>query len=205
GRLLGAPDHVLEAEAGGAGGGGDEPGGAQDDGARADPDPGAGSCTRPQPAPPLRLREPADLRKFPRRRQRGRTAPSSGSLRGSDGPAAPAPAARPRLTARGGCLLDRPRSGPGPPARLRGGAAAGANQIHSDDALGLRARGSPARRSRRRRGHDVMKIRPLHDRILVKRIEEEEKTKGGIIIPDTAKEKPQEGRVVAVGSGKLLE
>jgi chaperonin GroES len=50
-----------------------------------------------------------------------------------------------------------------------------------------------------------MKIRPLHDRILVKRIEEEATTKGGIIIPDTAKEKPQEGRVVAVGSGKLLE
>jgi chaperonin GroES len=50
-----------------------------------------------------------------------------------------------------------------------------------------------------------MKIRPLHDRILVKRIEEEEKTQGGIIIPDTAKEKPQEGRVVAVGGGKLLE
>jgi chaperonin GroES len=50
-----------------------------------------------------------------------------------------------------------------------------------------------------------MKIRPLHDRILVKRIDEEEKTKGGIIIPDTAKEKPQEGRVVAVGGGKVLE
>jgi chaperonin GroES len=50
-----------------------------------------------------------------------------------------------------------------------------------------------------------MKIRPLHDRILVKRIEEEEKTKGGIIIPDTAKEKPQEGKVVAVGGGKVLE
>jgi chaperonin GroES len=50
-----------------------------------------------------------------------------------------------------------------------------------------------------------MKIRPLHDRVLVKRIEEEAKTKGGIIIPDTAKEKPQEGRVVAVGSGKLLD
>jgi len=50
-----------------------------------------------------------------------------------------------------------------------------------------------------------MKIRPLHDRILVKRIEEETTTKGGIIIPDTAKEKPQEGRVVAVGTGKLLE
>ncbi len=47
-----------------------------------------------------------------------------------------------------------------------------------------------------------MKIRPLGDRILVKRIKEEEKTKGGIIIPDTAKEKPQEGKVVAVGKGK---
>ncbi|HXV82243.1 MAG TPA: co-chaperone GroES [Candidatus Binatia bacterium] len=46
------------------------------------------------------------------------------------------------------------------------------------------------------------KIRPLHDRVIVKRLEEEEKTKGGIIIPDTAKEKPQEGRVVAVGPGK---
>ena len=50
-----------------------------------------------------------------------------------------------------------------------------------------------------------MKIRPLHDRILVKRIEEEEKTKGGIIIPDTAKEKPQEGKVIAVGNGKVGE
>lgn len=50
-----------------------------------------------------------------------------------------------------------------------------------------------------------MKIRPLHDRVIVKRLEEEEKTKGGIIIPDTAKEKPLEGRVVAAGKGKLLE
>ena len=50
-----------------------------------------------------------------------------------------------------------------------------------------------------------MKIRPLQDRIIVKRIEEEEKTKGGIIIPDTAKEKPMEGEVVAVGTGKILE
>jgi chaperonin GroES len=50
-----------------------------------------------------------------------------------------------------------------------------------------------------------MKIRPLGDRILVKRIKEEEKTKGGIIIPDTAKEKPQEGKVVAVGKGKITE
>ena len=50
-----------------------------------------------------------------------------------------------------------------------------------------------------------MKVRPLQDRLLVKRIEEEEKTKGGIIIPDTAKEKPQEGKVVAVGNGKVLE
>ena len=48
-----------------------------------------------------------------------------------------------------------------------------------------------------------MKIRPLQDRVIVKRIAEEEKTKGGIIIPDTAKEKPQEGRVIAVGKGKL--
>jgi chaperonin GroES len=48
-----------------------------------------------------------------------------------------------------------------------------------------------------------MKIRPLGDRILVKRIKEEERTKGGIIIPDTAKEKPQEGKVVAVGKGKV--
>ena len=50
-----------------------------------------------------------------------------------------------------------------------------------------------------------MKIRPLGDRILVKRIKEEEKTKGGIIIPETAKEKPQEGKVVAVGKGKMTE
>jgi len=50
-----------------------------------------------------------------------------------------------------------------------------------------------------------MKIRPLGDRILVKRIKEEDKTKGGIFIPDTAKEKPQEGRIVAVGKGKMTE
>jgi chaperonin GroES len=50
-----------------------------------------------------------------------------------------------------------------------------------------------------------MKIRPLGDRILVMRIKEEDKTKGGIIIPDTAKEKPQEGKVVAVGKGKMTE
>ena len=48
-----------------------------------------------------------------------------------------------------------------------------------------------------------MKIRPLHDRILVKRVEEKEVLKGGIIIPDTAKEKPQEGKVIAVGGGKV--
>ncbi len=50
-----------------------------------------------------------------------------------------------------------------------------------------------------------MKIKPLQDRVIVKRIEEEEKSKGGIIIPDTAKEKPQEGRVIAVGKGKVDE
>jgi chaperonin GroES len=48
-----------------------------------------------------------------------------------------------------------------------------------------------------------MKIQPLHDRVIVKRVEEEETTKGGIIIPDTAKEKPIEGIIVAVGSGKI--
>jgi chaperonin GroES len=50
-----------------------------------------------------------------------------------------------------------------------------------------------------------MKVKPLNDRVLVLRTEEEEKTKGGIIIPDTAKEKPQEGKVVAVGPGKLSD
>lgn len=50
-----------------------------------------------------------------------------------------------------------------------------------------------------------MAIRPLHDRIIVKRLEEEQKTKGGIIIPDSAKEKPFEGAVIAVGNGRILE
>jgi chaperonin GroES len=50
-----------------------------------------------------------------------------------------------------------------------------------------------------------MKFRPLHDRLIVKRIESEEKTKGGIIIPDTAKEKPQEAKVIAVGKGKITD
>jgi len=50
-----------------------------------------------------------------------------------------------------------------------------------------------------------MKVRPLGDRVIVRRIGEEEKTKGGLIIPDTAKEKPMEGEVVAVGKGKVLE
>jgi chaperonin GroES len=50
-----------------------------------------------------------------------------------------------------------------------------------------------------------MKVRPLHDKVLVERLDTEETTKGGIIIPDTAKEKPQEGKVVAVGTGRILE
>jgi chaperonin GroES len=57
----------------------------------------------------------------------------------------------------------------------------------------------------KKRRRVAMKIRPLQDRILVKRLEGEETTKGGIIIPDTAKEKPSEGNVVAVGKGKVLE
>ncbi len=51
----------------------------------------------------------------------------------------------------------------------------------------------------------MSKIRPLQDRVIVRRVKEEEKSKGGIIIPDTAKEKPTEGEVLAVGSGKVLE
>jgi chaperonin GroES len=50
-----------------------------------------------------------------------------------------------------------------------------------------------------------MKVRPLHDRVLIKRIEEEERTKGGIIIPDTAKEKPIQGKVIGAGKGKIGE
>ena len=50
-----------------------------------------------------------------------------------------------------------------------------------------------------------MKIRPLQDRVIVERVQEEEKSRGGIIIPDTAKEKPQEGKVIAVGKGKVNE
>ena len=50
-----------------------------------------------------------------------------------------------------------------------------------------------------------MKLKPLHDRVLVKRLEEEEKTKGGIIIPDTAKEKPVQGEVIAAGPGKMSD
>jgi chaperonin GroES len=64
----------------------------------------------------------------------------------------------------------------------------------------------PARRGRdEHRQEASMKIRPLQDRIIVKRVQEEEKTKGGIIIPDTAKEKPIEGKVIAAGNGKVLE
>ena len=50
-----------------------------------------------------------------------------------------------------------------------------------------------------------MKVRPLHDRLLVRRVEEEETARGGIVIPDTAREKPMEGEVLAVGNGKLLD
>jgi len=50
-----------------------------------------------------------------------------------------------------------------------------------------------------------MKVRPLHDKVLIQRLDGEEKTKGGIIIPDSAKEKPQEGKVIAVGNGRFLE
>jgi chaperonin GroES len=56
-----------------------------------------------------------------------------------------------------------------------------------------------------KKGGILMKVRPLHDRLIVKRLEEEEKTKGGIIIPDTAKEKPMEGKVIAAGDGRVKD
>jgi len=56
-----------------------------------------------------------------------------------------------------------------------------------------------------KRGANDMKARPLHDRVLLKRIEEKETVKGGIIIPDTAKEKPMEGQVISAGPGKIME
>lgn len=55
------------------------------------------------------------------------------------------------------------------------------------------------------KGELAVKIRPLHDRVVVRRLEEERKSPGGIVIPDTAKEKPIQGEVVAVGNGKILE
>ncbi len=64
---------------------------------------------------------------------------------------------------------------------------------------------SPDAGNQKPEGLFTMKIRPLQDRIIVKRVKEEETTKGGIIIPDTAKEKPIEGEVIAVGNGKVLE
>jgi chaperonin GroES len=56
-----------------------------------------------------------------------------------------------------------------------------------------------------RKGEIEMKLKPLQDRVLIRRIEEEEQIRGGIVVPDTAKEKPQEGEVIAVGDGKVLE
>src|SRR6266704_3149180 len=79
--------------------------------------------------------------------------------------------------------------------------ASSASNVQSDSSLGkqLTNASKPLRRDR------TMKVKPLHDKILVKRIEPEEKVKGGIIIPDTAKEKPLEGKVVNVGTGRLDE
>jgi chaperonin GroES len=68
----------------------------------------------------------------------------------------------------------------------------------------LRALPEPTR-GEIKENHMATSIRPLQDRLIIKRVKEEEKTKGGIIIPDTAKEKPIEGEVVAVGNGKFLE
>src|SRR3989442_5025087 len=67
------------------------------------------------------------------------------------------------------------------------------------------ARKTGATSTKHEGGRDTMKIRPLHDRILVERLEEKEVKKGGIIIPDTAKEKPQEAKVIAVRNGKVTD
>jgi chaperonin GroES len=56
-----------------------------------------------------------------------------------------------------------------------------------------------------KKGESIVKIRPLHDRVIVRRLEEERRTPGGLVIPDTAKEKPIQGEIVAVGKGKILE
>src|SRR6188472_3746429 len=64
---------------------------------------------------------------------------------------------------------------------------------------------SPKNLSTKPKGVSAMKVRPLHDYVILKRVEEKETVRGGIIIPDSAKEKPQEGEVIAVGAGKRLE
>src|SRR6202047_3187722 len=76
-----------------------------------------------------------------------------------------------------------------------------ANSFTSAASLARRFQGKWGRRQRRRREPKDMNFRPLHDRVVVRRLEGEEKTKGGIIIPDTVKEKPQEGEIIAVGPG----
>jgi chaperonin GroES len=76
-----------------------------------------------------------------------------------------------------------------------------ANSFTSAASLARRFHVKWGRRQRRRREPNDMNFRPLHDRVVVRRLEGEEKTKGGIIIPDTAKEKPQEGEIIAVGPG----
>jgi chaperonin GroES len=72
---------------------------------------------------------------------------------------------------------------------------------------GAKATGASRRpaKSHQQQGANTMTIRPLQDRVIIKRVKEEEKSKGGIIIPDTAKEKPIEGKVIAVGNGKVME
>jgi chaperonin GroES len=99
-----------------------------------------------------------------------------------------------------------------PPADSASGSSPGRERIRiRDRGLEIRSRRLQHHRSRldgvgrTKEGDISMKVRPLQDRIIVKRVEGEEKSKGGIIIPDTAKEKPQEGKVVAVGKGKVTD
>jgi chaperonin GroES len=88
---------------------------------------------------------------------------------------------------------------------MDGDAEAERGQVDGRVASAIRGFRRPRSAARPDSEEETMKIRPLQDRVIVRRVKEEEKTKGGLYIPDTAKEKPIEGTVVAVGNGKVLE
>jgi chaperonin GroES len=93
----------------------------------------------------------------------------------------------------------------GTPAVRASGAKTPASAAPKASASARRTDTTPRARARTQGGSSMANVRPLRDRVMVRRIEESEQKVGGIIIPDTAKEKPQQAEVVAVGSGRLLE